>query len=254
MATDSCSGMGFALGQVPGDGITRVVWGPSGAGGGGTGQPGHSSDNSGNGGGGGVSGHRLLLASSWDSTLRLYDPMSAVLSRNPDTALRAMYSSEAAVLDCAFMGSTRGVSGSLDCKVTTYDFQSSAKQVIGEHDKAVRCVCVVGGGAEGGDGINSGGNVVISGGWDKRVRVWDVRSRSGGGGGGSSRRGNPVRPVGEIELEGKVFTMGLCGGVEEWERLLIGTSGRKIYVYDRRDLSTPVQVTRRCALLLLLFF
>ena len=81
------SGLGFALGQPPADGITNVCWG------------------------GEAGGSELLLASSWDSSVRLYDPQAAVSSGNPNSALRAVFSGEAAVLDCAFVDGRCGVWG-----------------------------------------------------------------------------------------------------------------------------------------------
>ena len=81
------AGLGFALGQQPNDGITKVCWG------------------------GEAGGSELLLASSWDSSVRLYDPQAAVSSGNPDGALRAVFSGEAAVLDCAFVDGRCGDGG-----------------------------------------------------------------------------------------------------------------------------------------------
>ena len=134
---------------------------------------------------------------------------------------------------------THGVSGSLDQKVVMYNFRNNSKELVGEHEgKAVRCVAV-----------SNSGTSILSGGWDKKVLAWDLRTPSKGSMGRS--------PVAKAEVDGKVFSMSLCqagagidgtaaaaggGGDGEWSRLIVGTSGRKVYVFDRRDLSKPVQV------------
>ena len=137
------------------------------------------------------------------------------------------------------------MSGSLDQKVVMYNFKDNSKELVGEHEgKAVRCVAV-----------SNSGTTVLSGGWDKKVFAWDLRTPSKGSAGRT--------PVAKAEVDGKVFSMSLCqtggggggggggsaggggaagGDDAEWSRLIVGTSGRKVYVFDRRDLSKPVQV------------
>ncbi|KAJ1561497.1 hypothetical protein HK405_003770, partial [Cladochytrium tenue] len=108
----------------------------------------------------------LLLASSWDKTVRLYD----VASRQ----VQFRYAHRAAVLDAAF------VSDSLVCS----------------------------------------GGMVVSGGWDRRLNLWDMRS--------SEHR--------TIELPEKVFSMDTVGN-----KLVVGMSGRTVHIYDLRNLDLPAQ-------------
>jgi len=140
----------------------------------------------------------LLLVTSWDSTVQLHD---AQLNQ-----LRAKYEHKAAVLDCCFSDDTRAFSGGLDCGLTMHDFHTANEQTLGSHKAPIRCLEHA---AEMG--------LVVSGSWDKTVGVWDVRAKQ------------PL--VKSLEQPGKVFTMSLAG-----TRLVVGTSGRHVNIWDLRRL------------------
>ena len=91
----------YELSNPPTDGITSVVFAPS-------------------------FGSPLLLASSWDKSVYLYD-----VSKDTDSP-RVTYSHSRAVLDCCFPELTRSFSVGLDGSLVTFDFHTQQSAVLGE--------------------------------------------------------------------------------------------------------------------------
>ena len=165
----------FKLKTPPQDGITNVVFSPA-------------------------SPH-LLLASSWDRSVRLYD-----ISSNSQ---RCIYNHTMPVLDCAFKDQVQILSGGLDSTVMTFDINSQQMRMLGRHENAVKCIEYC-----------KENNVIVSGSWDGCVKIWDDRSQ------------NPC--VGTHNQSDKVYTMDVMG-----ELVLVGTAGRKVLVWDLRNMSRP---------------
>lgn len=67
---------------------------------------------------------------------------------------------------------------------------------------------------------NTRTGLVVSGGWDCTVRLWDVRAPEGAG-----------RAAGVLALPDKVFSMATSD-----TRLVVATAGRRVQVYDLRSL------------------
>lgn len=194
------------LAQPPQDGISAVTFGLADA----------ASDN-------------LLLVSSWDATVRLYDARA--------NTLLGSYMHDGAVLDCALRagggssGEAVGFSGALDGTVRTFDFRkstatngsssssstTSSGRVIGTHGAPVRCVA-----------YSTSRNAVVSGSWDKTVSLWDTRAAAPSGGTAMATAPQP----------GKVYAMSLCS---DGNTLVVGTNERHVLVWDLRNLSAPVQ-------------
>lgn len=65
-------------------------------------------------------------------------------------------------------------------------------------------------------------DLLVSGGWDKKLKAWDIRV--------------PSPLVYEIDLPDKVYAMDLCDG-----KLVVAMAGRHIYVYDMTCLPTCMQ-------------
>ena len=100
---------------------------------------------------------RHLLASSWDAKVRLYD-----IEHNQ---LRHSYEHDLAVLDCCYVNESLAFSGGLDKTIKSFDFESQKETIVGTHNEAVSCVH-----------YSTATNLVISGSWDKYIKLWDTRS------------------------------------------------------------------------------
>ena len=81
--------------------------------------------------------------------------------------------------------------------------------MLGSHDLPVKCV-----------EHNTATGLVVSGGWDATLRLWDARSPDG-----------PGRCVGKLPLPGRVYAMSTSG-----KRLVVATADKRIQVYDLRSL------------------
>jgi len=84
--------------------------------------------------------------------------------------------------------------------------------VIGQHDSPIRCV----------EYCNTG-NMVITGSWDKSIKIWDINSN---------------KCTSSHQLPDKVFAMS-C--VEASYRLVCGIAGRQVYIYDVRNMKEALQ-------------
>lgn len=144
----------------------------------------------------------LLLASSWDKTLYLYD----AVTRLP----RASYQHQAPLLDCCFESDTTVYAAGLDGQVKRYDVQTASGSVLGLHSKAVQSVTWL-----------QGRGLLVSGSWDCGMRLWDPRAAPG------------QACVGAVPLPGKVYAVSAGQ-----ERLVVGTSGRQVLVFDIRRLES----------------
>lgn len=149
---------------------------------------------------------QLLLASSWDSTVRLYDA-----ARGEALATLSLDSS---VLDCCFSGDgAAAVSGGMDCQVTVSDVATRARTALGVHSRPVRCVV-----------FSPAANAIFSGSWDRHVCAWDARAPP------------QQARVGDFEAAGKVYSVCQSGN-----RVVVATSERHVYVLDVRSLAKPEQ-------------
>eukprot|EP01134_Creolimax_fragrantissima_P004533 CFRG4533T1 len=138
-----------------------------------------------------------LLCSSWDKSVRLYDTK----------ANRVMYKhdSDAAVLDACFTGTTTGASGGLDLKVRTHDFTSDGNtKELGRHEAAVSSLL-----------YSPETNVLVSGSWDKQVKLWDTRES------------NPL--LFSLNQPDKVYALSMAGS-----KFVVGCANRHIMVWDIR--------------------
>ncbi|XP_052860250.1 mitotic checkpoint protein BUB3-like [Anopheles cruzii] len=144
------------------------------------------------------SSNQFLLVSSWDTSVRLYDVTS--------NTLRHKFFHSSPVLDCSFLDSVKTVSGGLDNGVKLYDLNTHIESNLGSHDAAVKCV-----------EYSSMVNGILTGSWDRTVKLWDARERE---------------CVGSYEQSGgKVYAMSCIE-----EKLVVATSERKVLIWDLRHM------------------
>ncbi|KAF1800563.1 WD40-repeat-containing domain protein [Mucor lusitanicus] len=144
----------------------------------------------------------VLLVSSWDKTLRLYN-----VDRNE---LLQTFNTNAAILDCCFGDGNVVYFGGLDRKVKMINLDTNEESVIGEHDAPVSCVC-----------YGAVTKRVYTGSWDTTLRVWDAQTRT------EEHR---------LQLNCKVFSMDLRD-----DKLAVAMSDRKTHIYDIHNMSAPWQ-------------
>lgn len=149
-------------------------------------------------------GSSLLLVSSWDAHVRLYDVASGRLT--------GLHKHSLAVLDCAFQqDASRFLAVGLDRMVVSCDFQTQQEVLIGHHDEAIRCV-----------EFHQPTQQVVTASWDRTLRTWDPRQ--------------PQRPVQVVPLGAKAFCMDASS-----ERIVVGGSDRRVHIFDVRQLSSPIE-------------
>lgn len=156
----------------------------------------------------GTESNTLLIAGSWDGTVRMYDVANKTMVN--------CYSHSDPVLDVALQGRNIAWSGGLDSKVKMFDIATSSETVIGTHAGAVRTVEVA-----------PENNAIVTGGWDSMVKLWDSRCPG---------------EVGTIAQPDKIYTMALVNST-----LVVGTAGRRVLIWDLRQ-RTYVQQRRESSL------
>jgi cell cycle arrest protein BUB3 len=147
----------------------------------------------------------LLLVSSWDQSVRLYDAQQ--------NQLRARFDGASPVLDCCFSDDSKGFSGGLDRAVKMHELNTQTESVLGYHDQGVRCV-------EFADATGQ----LVTGGWDSAVKLWDPRSQTQ-----AALTHTAMQP-------GKILTMAVSEN-----RLIVGTHGRYVQIWDLRKMAEPEQ-------------
>lgn len=149
-----------------------------------------------------ANGSNLLLASSWDDHVRLYDAGSNLL--------RFKYSEGSPVLDCAFVSGVSAYSCTLAGTLSTYDFNRQSKTSIGKHDDAIKCVR-----------SSESTGTVVTGSWDKTCKIWDARTNE---------------CIGTHAQPDKVYAMDVCEN-----NLVVCTAGRHVWIWDLRYMERPAQ-------------
>lgn len=104
-------------------------------------------------------------------------------------------------------------SAGLDNTLKFYDLNTQSESVIGTHNDAIKCVEMA-----------SKVNGILTGSWDRTVKLWDTREKE---------------CVGTYEQNnGKVYSMNCID-----EKLVVATSERKVIIWDLRKMEQ--YVTRR---------
>lgn len=147
----------------------------------------------------GPDSNQYLISSSWDGSVRFYDVVN--------NSMRQKFLHDAPVLDVAFVDIVHAVSGSLDGQLKLFDVNTHTESTIGSHEMAARCVEYV-------DKVNG----ILSGSWDRTIKLWDVRDK---------------QCVGTYEQSnGKVYSMSVKD-----EKIVVATSDRKVLIWDLRNMA-----------------
>lgn len=144
--------------------------------------------------------HSLVAVSSWDGTVRTYDPA------NPYTSTNSVVSINKPLLTCCFSKEVPSLAfaGAVDGSMHMVDLQTSQTSSFQAH----------------GEGVKSAryfSNMLVTGSWDKTIKFWDVRSS---------------KLVFSLDLPGKVYAMDL-----EKEMLAVSLSGNEVATYNLNDIS-----------------
>lgn len=144
----------------------------------------------------------LLLVSSWDSFLRLYDGAN----------LHTQIELETALLSCCF-GATdsEAFTGGLDGTLYRVDLSTRGRKSIGSHKGTIRHVH-----------YTNDYHLLCTGGWDSMIQFYDVRNKDAF--------------VSSTKCDGKVFGMDVRSHLA-----VVATSERKVSVYDLRQSKQPVE-------------
>ncbi|CAJ1950580.1 unnamed protein product [Cylindrotheca closterium] len=187
--------------QVGDDGISSLAWSPT---------------------------HNYLASSNWDGGVRLWqvEEQATQVRATPQAMVR--HDGKAPVLDCCFSadGSTL-FSGGGDKAVRMWKLASQPPnwigQQIGVHDSPVKAVRYL-----------PSSKLVVSGGWDRKLKFWDQRSSS---------------PVGYLDLPERVYGLDVRGNL-----MVAITADRKLFVYDASgpqpvleyEMDSPLRCQSRC--------
>ncbi|CAI2330385.1 unnamed protein product [Caenorhabditis sp. 36 PRJEB53466] len=153
-------------------------------------------------------GSRLLAVSGWDGTCRVYE-----VGKLGEIADKLVYTHGKPLLSCTFAGYNKVACGGVDHNVKLVDVETGCGTQLGSHALAVRCL-----------EFNPISSMIVSGGWDSTVKLWDARSYGNGA-------------IESVQVSNSVYAMDVLKNT-----ILVGTKDRKIYMYDSRKLREPLQV------------
>lgn len=161
-----------------------------------------------------------LLASAWDNTVSCYALQQGGMA--PATPA-GQIKHNAPVLCCDFAGELDALSGSCDGELRSWNIQQGPGSAApkGRHNASIRCLK-----------WNQTHNVAITGGWDKMVKVWDLRS--------------PTAAM-ELQVTERVYAMDT-----KENYIVVGTADKGIHVIDMRSrqltfqYKSPLSYQTRC--------
>lgn len=151
-----------------------------------------------------------FIVGAWDNSLRYFEHRGAKQSRKV-----AQQAHQKPVLSCCFDTNSgdRVFSAGCDNAVRQWQPQQNSFSELGQHAAPVRSVL-----------FSGGGNMVVTGSWDKTVAAWDPRS---------------TKQCFATQLGHKVFAMALHGHV-----LVVGCSDHDIRTLDLRQSGKVVHSVR----------
>lgn len=144
--------------------------------------------------------HSLVAVSSWDGTVRTYDPT------NPYSTGNSVVNVNKPLLSCCFSKETPSLvfAGAVDGSLHMIDLQTNQTSSFQAHSEGIKSARYF-------------SNMLVTGSWDKTIKFWDVRSS---------------KLVFSLELPGKVYAMDL-----EKEMLALSLSGNEVITYNLNDMN-----------------
>ncbi|CAJ0826190.1 11036_t:CDS:10 [Entrophospora sp. SA101] len=139
-----------------------------------------------------------FAVTSWDNHVRIYEANQQAGT----TEGKAYHLHEKPVLCSAWSNDgTKVFSGGADCAGRMFDITTQTATQIAQHVQPIRCIeCV------------DANNIVVTGGWDKTLKYWDLRS---------------PQPVLNVNLPERVYAMDL-----HYPHLVVGTADRNVIYYN----------------------
>lgn len=154
----------------------------------------------------------ILISGCWDNTVTCYELQSNANGQLVSTIMQGQIKHEAPVL-CTDIHSDGYTAFSAGCdgQVRAWDVRHgpipSAVQVVGKHDQPVRVMK-----------FNPELNCLVTGSWDKTVKLWDLRSPA---------------PAQSYNFPERVYAMDAKG-----DALVVGTADKMINIYNIRSGNT----------------
>lgn len=147
----------------------------------------------------------ILAAASWDKSVRIWEVTPTAI------APRMCYNHAAPVLCVSFSrDGQRIVSGDCSNKLMMKTLATQQEQQIGQHDAPIKeCFFV--------DDLN----MVISAGWDKTIRFWDLRQPT---------------PAATLQLPERVYSMDI-----KFPLMVVGCAERHVLVYNLQQIQQSQQ-------------
>jgi len=148
----------------------------------------------------------FLAASSWDGQTRIWEVGAS------GAIAKAAISHDGPVLSCVWSGDgTRVFSAGADKSIRMLDINSgTTTPIVNAHDAPIKKLCWMG---------TANAQALVSGGWDRVIKYWDLRSPS---------------PIGTLSIPERLYAMDVCGDV-----LVAATAERSVCVVN---LKNPLQV------------
>uniref|UniRef100_A0A8R1HKB2 WD_REPEATS_REGION domain-containing protein n=2 Tax=Caenorhabditis japonica TaxID=281687 RepID=A0A8R1HKB2_CAEJA len=112
-----------------------------------------------------------------------------------------------------FQGYNKVAFGGVDHNVKLVDIETARATLLGSHALAVRCM-----------EFNPISSMIVTGGWDSAVKLWDARSYGNGA-------------IESVTVSNSVYALDVLK-----HTILVGTKDRRIFMYDSRKLRDPLQV------------
>lgn len=139
-----------------------------------------------------------FVSGSWDQHAYLCDAVTGQLERK--------YNCQFPVLDVDFLDEKNLLCVGLSPKLRLLDVETASEIACIEkcHESTIRKVCAV------------DRNIFITGSWDRKVKMWDVRS---------------MKNIATNAVGAKVF----CMDVDKENRCVVGGSDKKIHVFDYKN-------------------